>query len=158
MFTGSELAGDEESTPRDATVALGAGGTIMVKFSKADTYRLIIKRVQPFKSFEVSLVRSIIEEMGAIYATKLNMGYIKDMEAHVIQKAICNALSSNAGKTLHELLGQMESWSQRTYEGGKVMFGFIVSTKRAPQNTNKNLNISRFLKSDFSALLSDGQN
>ena len=28
MFTGSELAGDEESTPRDATVALGAGGTI----------------------------------------------------------------------------------------------------------------------------------
>lgn len=158
MFTGSEIVGSEDSTSRDAIVALGSGGTIMVKFIKADTYRLIIKRVQPFKSFEVSLVRSIIEEMGAIYSSNINSSYIKDVEPLVIQKAICKALSPTANKTLHELLSSMESWAQRTYEGNKTTFGFIVSTKKANAKSNSNLHITKFLKNDFSALLSDGVN
>ena len=92
MFTGSEISGSEESTPRDATVALGAGGVILVKFAKTDNYRLIIKRVQPFKGFEVSLIRCIVEEMGAIYSSNIGANYIKDMEPYVISKAICNAM------------------------------------------------------------------
>lgn len=158
LFTGSEIVGDEESSPRDALVALGTGGVILVKFSKADTYRLIIKRVQPFKSFEVSLVRSIVEELGAIYASSVGANYIKDMEPHVISKAVCNALSAGAGKTLHELVALLESWAQRTYEGNRTSFGFIVSAKRAPKGVNQNLHISSVLKTDFSALLSDGIN
>ena len=55
MFTGSEIIGEEESGPRDACVALGSGGTLLVKFSRNDTSRFIIKRVQPFKAFEVQL-------------------------------------------------------------------------------------------------------
>ena len=158
MFTGSEISGSEESTPRDATVALGAGGVILVKFAKTDNYRLIIKRVQPFKGFEVSLIRSIVEEMGAIYSSNIGANYIKDMEPYVISKAICNAISKSASKALHELISLLESWSQRTYEGNRTTFGFIVSSKRANRQTNSNLHISKFLKSDFSALLSDGIN
>lgn len=158
LFTGSEVVGSEVSSPRDAIVALGTGGVILVKFAKTDNYRLIIKRVQPFKSFEVSLVRSIVEEMGAIYSSSLGANYIKDMEPHVISKAICNALSAGAGKTLHELISLLESWSQRTYEGTRTSFGFIVSSKRVPKNVNPNLHISSVLKTDFSALISDGIN
>ena len=57
MFTGSEIIGEEESGPRDACVAHGANGTLLVKFNKNDTSRFVIKRVQPFKSFEIQLVR-----------------------------------------------------------------------------------------------------
>lgn len=158
IFTGSEIVGSEDSTPRDAVVALGSGGTVMVKFKKADNYRLVIKRVQPFKSFEISLIRSIIEEMSAIYHSTLGANYFKDLENLVIQKAVCKALSSTANKTINEILNQMESWSQRTYEGNKTSFGFIISNKKVNSNTNPNLHISQFIKRDFSALLSDGTN
>ena len=130
----------------------------MVKFSKTDDYRLVIRRVQPFKSFEISLVKNIIEEMSDIYSSGINQAYIKDMEAKVIQRAICNAISPTASKTINSILSSVESWGLRTYEGNKTTFGFIVSTKRAKASTNPNLKISHLLKSDFSALLSDGIN
>ncbi|MBQ7579111.1 MAG: hypothetical protein IJT25_01075 [Clostridia bacterium] len=130
----------------------------MVKFSKTDDYRLVIKRVQPFKSFEVSLVKSIVEEMSTIYSSGISQSYIKDLEAKVTQRAICNAISQTASKTINDILTSVESWGLRTYEGNKTTFGFIVSTKRAKASTNSNLKITHLLKSDFSALLSDGIN
>ena len=63
MFTGSEIIGEEESSPRDACVAQGSSGSLLVKFKRSDNYRLIIKRVQPFKTFEVSLVKSRVVRM-----------------------------------------------------------------------------------------------
>ena len=63
LFTGSEIIGEEESSPRDACVAQGSGGTVLIKFNKSDDYRYIIKRVQPFKHFEIAIIKSIIEEM-----------------------------------------------------------------------------------------------
>ena len=50
LFTGSEIVGEEPSSSRDACVAQGSGGTVLVKFRKADEYRYIVKRVQPFKN------------------------------------------------------------------------------------------------------------
>jgi len=158
MFTGSEIAGVEESSPRDAIVAQGLGGTVMVKFSKSDIYRVVIKRVQPFKAFEVNLIRNVIEEMAHIYALNMSADYINDMEPHIIEKAICRALTETANKTLHELLTYLENWGHRTYEGGHITFGFIISSNRAGTQTNSNLHINNMLKSDFAALLSDGIN
>ena len=158
MFTGSEIADVEESTARDAIVAQGLGGTIMVKFNKTDDYRLIIKRVQPFKAFEVNLVKTIIEEMGTIYALNLGADIVREMEAHVIEKGICRALTNTSNKTLHGLLRALENWGQRTYEGRRTSFGFIISSKRAGKQANPNLHFNNLLKSDFSALLSDGIN
>ena len=61
IFTGSEIVGEEESSPRDAVVAMGSSGSLLVKFKKTDETRLVIKRTQPFKNFEVNLVKSIID-------------------------------------------------------------------------------------------------
>ncbi|MBP3432090.1 MAG: hypothetical protein J6K39_04495, partial [Clostridia bacterium] len=66
LFTGSHLIGEEESTSRDLEVAFGRGNTILLKPSKLDDYRLILKRGQAFKSFEVNLIREIIHEINEI--------------------------------------------------------------------------------------------
>ncbi len=158
LFTGSEIVGEEESGPRDACVAQGAGGTILVKFNRADEKRFVIKRVQPFKSFEVSLVKSILEEMKDIFKAKLSNEFIKGLESQVTQKAICKALTKSASSTLNDLLNTVSSWGLRTYEGRKAKFGFIITSKKTPKNTNPNLHISHILKKDYSALLSDGIN
>lgn len=158
MFTGSEIAGEEESSPRDACVAQGAGGTLLVKFNRSDESRFIIKRVQPFKSFEVSLVRSIVEEMKDIFKANLSTEFIKGLEGQVTQKAICKALSKNASSTLNNLLNYVSAWGMRTYEGKKPQFGFIVTSKKTPKEANLNYHIDKILKKDYSALLSDGKN
>lgn len=49
MFTGSEIIGEEESTPRDACVAQGAGGALLVKFKRSDTYRFVINEFNHLK-------------------------------------------------------------------------------------------------------------
>lgn len=158
MFTGSEIIGEEESGPRDACVAQGSGGSLLVKFTNTDDYRFIIKRVQPFKSFEVSLVKSIIEEMKAIYSANLDERLVRSLESQITQRAICKALTKNAQKTLDEVLNMVVSWGQRTYEGNHASFGFVITSKRASKDTNPNMRIKSVLKKDFIALLSDGRN
>ena len=66
LFTGSFLAGETESSSRDLEVAQGKGNTILLKPTKADDYRIILKRGQAFKTFEVELIRSIIREINEI--------------------------------------------------------------------------------------------
>ena len=158
MFTGSEIVGEEESSPRDACVAQGSGGTLLIKFNRSDTSRFIIKRVQPFKSFEVSLVRSILEEMKTIFKANLSTEFIKGLEGQVAQNAICKALCNRASTTLNNLLNHVSAWSMRTYEGKKPQFGFIITGKKAPKEQNLNYHIDNILKQDYSALISDGKN
>jgi len=158
MFTGSDIVGEEESGPRDACVAQGSGGTLLVKFNRSDESRFIIKRVQPFKSFEVSLVKSIIEEMRSIFKAKVADEFIKGLESQVTQKAICRALTKNASSTLNNLLNYVSSWGLRTYEGRKPQFGFIITSKKSAKGTNRNLHMSHILKYNYSALLADGIN
>ena len=156
MFTGSEIMGEEESGPRDACVAQGAGGALLVKFDKEDDYRFVVKRVQPFKTFEISLVKSIIDEMQSIYRAGLETAYIHGLESSVIQRAICKALSPSAHRTLEKVLALVSNWGLRTYEGNKAKFGFIISNRKAPKDINPNMKIAQILKQDFIALLSDG--
>ncbi len=158
MFTGSEIVGEEESSNRDACVAQGNGGTLLVKFNRQDASRFIIKRVQPFKSFEISLVRSIIDEMSTLFKANLSEDFITGIESQVTQKAICSALTKNAHSTLNSLLTMVSSWGLRTYEGRKAKFGFIITNKKAPRPINPNTKIENVLKRDYSALLSDGIN
>lgn len=157
LFTGSEIAGEEESSSRDACVAQGSAGTILVKFKHSDNYRLIIKRVQPFKVFEVSLVRSIIEEIKKVYNPDVPFEFIKNIENFVVEKAICRALTEHY-TTLQTLISEISDWANRTYEGRKTQFGFILCSKRSGKSSNPNLHINKIMKSDFSALLSDGEN
>lgn len=158
MFTGSEIIGEEMSSPRDNIIAGADGGAVKVKFSREDNYRIIIKRAQPFKNFEMHLIRSIIEEMHKINDLNITDDYKKGLKNLIIEKAICKSLTNSSSKTLSALLTEMSYWSQRTYEGNQTELGFIVTNKKIGSKTNANLHISKFLQKDFSALLSDGQN
>ena len=158
LFTGSEIIGEEPSSSRDNCVAQGDAGSIKIKFSRNDTYRIIVKRAQPFKNFEVHLIKSIIDEMNKIYSIKAVEEYKLGIENMIIEKAICKSLTNTASKTLGLLLNEMTYWSQRTYEGRRMSFGCIVTRKKAGTKTNPNLHISKFIEKDFSALLTDGKN
>lgn len=158
MFTGSEIVGEEESGPRDACVAQGSAGSLLVKFDRSDDYRFVIRRVQPFKSFEISLVKSIIDEMHHIFKANLDKEYMHGIESQVAQHSICKALTTKARDTLDHLLTAVTQWSLRTYEGNKATFGFIINGKKAPKGTSLNMHIDHILKRDYIALLSDGQN
>ena len=72
LFTGSYLAGEIESSSRDMEVALGKSNSILLKPTKLDDYRIVIKRGQAFKSFEVNLIRSIIRVLNEIADLKIS--------------------------------------------------------------------------------------
>ena len=156
LFTGSEIVDEESSSPRDACVALGASGTILIKFKKDDDYRLVLKRVQPFKHFEISIIKSIIDEMSKIYSNRVAREYRRQIEHIIIEKAICKSITANHD-TLQSILASLGRWGMRTYEGTHTSFGIILTNKKADE-TNENLSINNFLNKDFSALLSDGIN
>ena len=158
MFTGSSIIDEEESSTRDNIVAQGDSGAVKVKFSREDNYRIIIKRAQPFKTFEMHLIRSIIEEMHKINDLNITDDYKKGLKNLIIEKAICKSLTNSSSKTLSALLNEISYWGQRTYEGKPTALGFIVTNKKMGSKTNQSLHISKFLQKDFSALLTDGQN
>jgi hypothetical protein len=158
MFTGSEIVGEEESSTRDNIIAQGEGGAIKVKFARTDNYRIIIKRAQPFKSLEINLIKSIIEESQKIDDLNIKEEYKKGLKNLVIEKSICRSLSNSCAKTLGIILSEMNYWSQRTYEGKRTTLGCIVNNKKIGSKTNQNLHVSKLFEKDFTALLSDGRN
>ena len=157
MFTGSEIIGEEESSTRDNIVAQSDSGGVKVKFSREDNYRVIIKRAQPFKMFEMQLIRSIIDEMHKVNNLSITEDYKSGLKNLIIEKAICRCLTNSSSKTLSLMLNELTHWGQRTYEGKATSLGFIVTNKKMGVKTNQNLHISKFLKKDFSALLTDGE-
>ena len=158
MFTGSEIVGEEPSTLRDNIIAQGEYGSIKVKFDRADDYRIIIKRAQPFKNLEMNLIKSIIEESQKLNDLDIKDEYKKGLKNLIIEKAICKSLSNSCAKTLGIILSEMNYWSQRTYEGNRTSLGCLVSSKKIGGKVNQNLHVSRLLEKDFTALLSDGHN
>lgn len=158
IFTGSEIDGEEPSSPRDALVAQGAGGAILVKFRKTDDYRIVIKRLQPFKIFEINLIKSILSELLMLYNQELSDEYYYTLQEFVIEKAVCRSISEASYQTLLDIFAELVTWGRRTYEGQRTRFGFLVSNKKAPKGVNPNQHVKSFLGEDFAALISDGKN
>ena len=96
IFTGSYIEGEIPSSPRDSLVAQGKGGRILVKVNKEDDYRIAIKKIQPFKAFEVSLVKSIISELIEIKSDNISDAYFSVLQKHIIEKAICKSVSETS--------------------------------------------------------------
>ena len=145
MFTGSEIIGEETSSNRDNCVAQGDGGSIKIKFSRSDPYRIIVKRAQPFKNFEIHLVKSIIEEMSKVISIRTREDYIKGLENLIIEKAICKSLTNSTSNTLGLLLNMLAYWGQRTYEGKHMSLGFVVTKKKRTFQFERSLLIRRYL-------------
>ncbi|MEG1751536.1 MAG: hypothetical protein RR140_00975 [Clostridia bacterium] len=158
LFTGSSIIGEGVSTSRDSEVAQGSNGTVLVKAHKTDEYRFIIRRSQPFKTADVSLLRTIIAELVKI--SELNLterGYVQSLQSTAIEKAVCQAVSENNSETILGVINSLSHWANRTYEGNHLNFGIIVNESEESPIPNFNLSYVKMLESDFFALLSDGK-
>ena len=128
IFTGSEIVDEEPSTTRDTIVAMGTGGTLLVKLHKTDEYRLVIKKLQPFKHFEINLVKTIITELLFVYTnSQIQESYLPVLQNHIVEKAICKSMNDFSYETMFSIISELTKWSNRTYEGQRALFGFLVS-------------------------------
>lgn len=158
LFTGSFLAGEEPSTQRDSEVAYGKQNTLLVKPSKNDEYRLIIKRGRAFQQFEMNLLRYALKQLNDIEEMNIeDASYEKVLQLKAIEKAICQSLSMSAAEAMLGIITELEIWSNRTYEGRRPTFGIIINQTDLPED-EKTIHYSHVLNKDFVALLSDGKN
>ncbi len=156
LFTGSYLAGETESSPRDQEVALGTSNSVLLKPNKSDEYRLILKRGQAFKSFEVNLIRLIIDELNELTTLGIqDKTYLKKLYGLVIEKAIIESITDTGGDTILGIISGLEKWAARTYEGSTVKLGILVNLGINADPVNQ-VNYSDIITSDFFALFTDG--
>lgn len=71
-----------------------------------------------------------------------------------IQNGICSWLLDGSS-AMEQLLDQLETWAVQTYEGNKVTFGFVIDPQDKTPPRISGEDWLTFLKSDFSALLTD---
>ena len=155
LFTGAQIVGEEISSGRDSEVAQGANGAMLLKPNKQDEYRLIIKRNQPFKNKDISLVKFIMTELMLVDEYEAFDGaYKKNLQSLAIEKAICKSLSEESSDVLLELVEELTKWAERTYEGRNLTFGIVVNEQ---VESRSGLHFTDFIANDFMALLSDGK-
>ncbi len=156
LFTGSFLAGEMESSARDLEVALGKGNTILLKPTKMDDYRLILRRGQAFKSFEVELVRSIVREINTI--SEMNISdkmYLNHLYSLAIEKSLIESITDSGSDTILGVISGLERWATRTYEGSTVKSGILVNLSATSDSVNQ-ASYRNIINKDFFALFSDG--
>ena len=156
LFTGSFIAGETESSSRDLEVALGKGNSVLLKPSKADEYRLILKRGQPFKSFEVSLIKTILEEIAILSEAGLeNTVYLQKLQNTIIEKALIDSITTDsASQTIIGVISCLERWATRTYEGENVSMGVFVNLSALADDAS--VNFADIMDSDFFVRITDG--
>jgi len=159
LFTGSSIAGEEISTSRDSEVALGKGGTILIKPSRNEEYRLVLKRGISFKSADVVLIKSIIQEINSVSQISellIDKGYIERLNLTAIEKAICESVSEVASDALLGIVTMLDSYSTRTYEGKPISFGVILNEIQEVENRIPNRFFKNMFNYDFFTVLSNG--
>lgn len=159
LFTGSYINGEEESSSRDSEVAYGKKNSLLIKPSKADEYRLILSRGQPFKPFEVNLLKSIFNEINKI--SELSMddeSYVSVLQENAIEKSLCESISEpESANTLFGIINEVEKWAARTYEGNKIAIGMIINLAAEISEESEKIGYEEIMASDFFALISDGK-
>ena len=157
LFTGSFIDGEEESSTRDSEVAFGKRNSLLIKPSKLDEYRLILKRGQPFQNFEVNLLRSILNEIDKISALGLDdESYVSVLQNNAIEKSICASISdSETAIIMFGIITELEKWAARTYEGKKIAIGIIINTSIDTSEQPETISYSDIMAKDYFALLSD---
>lgn len=158
LFTGAYLAGEMESSSRDLEVALGKGNSVLLKPTKMDDYRIILKRGQAFKSFEVNIMRSIIRVLNDISELGIqDKMYLSKLQSIAIERALIESLTDTGSETILGIIGELEKWSTRTYEGQSVSLGILVNLASVADSHNP-VYYNNVLDSDFFALFTDAIN
>ncbi len=159
LFTGSYISGEEVSSSRDNEVAYGKHNSLLIKPNKTEEYRLVLRRGQPFKTFELNLLKAIVSEMNDI--AELNISddnYVKKLQAYAIEKAICSSIcEDDISSTLIGVVNELSKWASRTYEGKKVTLGLIINETSSVGGGEGALHYNEIFSKDFFSLLSDGK-
>ena len=160
LFTGSYIDGEEESSPRDSEVAIGKKNSLLIKPSKQDEYRLVLKRGQAFQNFEIALLKSIISEINTISGLNLqDANYVSNLQSHAIEKSICRSLCDQE-ETVSVMLGilsELEMWASRTYEGKKISICTVLNLSLDLSKEEGCVFYTDVMNKDFYALLTDGE-
>ena len=160
LFTGSYLEGEEESSARDSEVALGKKNSLLLKPSKQDEYRLVLKRGQAFQPFEIELIKSILSELNTISQLNLqDLNYVSILQSHAIEKSICRSLCEQE-ETVSVMLGilsELEKLATRTYEGKRISICSIINQSLDLTSQDNNIYYSDVMPKDFFLLLTDGE-
>ena len=140
-------------------MAYGKQNSLLIKADKADEYRLVLKRGQPFKSFELNLMKAILSEINFISSLKLSdENYIQTLQFHAIEKSICLSIADEeSATTMLGMINELVKWSSRTYEGRRVAIGIVINQSTSLAETQENIGYSDFMDREFFALLSDGK-
>ncbi len=158
LFTGSYVAGEMESSSRDLEVALGKGNSILLKPSKTDDYRIVLKRGQAFKSFELTLIRSIIQSINDVAEFGIDDKiYIEKLQRIALERALIESLTETGSDTVLGIINGLGKWSTRTYEGQAVTLGILVNLGVVADSPNP-VSYNEILNNDFFALFTDAKN
>ncbi len=160
LFTGSFIDGEEPSSLRDNEVAYGKKNSLLLKPTKSDEYRIILKRGQPFQVFEVDLLKSIIAEINKIAVIQLeDDSYLSVLQENAIEKSICQSIcEQETANCMFAIINGIEKWAARTYEGRKVDIGIILNLSIDISGQDDVLSFNEIMNKDFFALLTDGVN
>jgi len=159
LFTGSFIDGEEESSTRDSEVAFGKKNSLLIKPSKTDEYRLVLKRGQPFQTFEVNLLKAILAELNNISQLEFaDDSYISVLQENAIEKSICKSICDNEETvtSMFGIINELEKWAARTYEGKKTAIGIIINLAVDISEQAEVLKYHDVINKEFFALLSDG--
>ena len=156
LFTGSYLAGEIESSSRDLEVALGKSNSILLKPSKTDNYRLVLKRGQAFKTFEVNLIKSILNELNYIAELQISDSIYKNqLKEMAIEKALVESITAEGADTILGILRGMELWATKTYEGEDLGFGVLINLAASSEDKT-GVRYNKILNNDYFSLFTDG--
>ena len=160
LFTGSYIDGEEESSSRDSEVAIGKKNSLLIKPSKQDEYRLVLKRGQAFQNFEMALLRSILSEINTISELNLqDSNYVANLQSHAIEKSICRSLcdQEDTVSVMLGILSELDMWSSRTYEGKKISICTVLNLSMDLSQEEGSIYYTDVMNKDFYALLTDGE-
>jgi hypothetical protein len=160
LISGAELEGTTvSSNARDSLVALADPCTIHFKAERADPYRLVLRRSQPFAPVRVGAVTEsdVVEAFVKVVKAMqhgLTTWYKADLRAtfprRVVAKALCK--SKTEEESVLAAMDQMTAWSGQQYEGKAIAaaIGFL------PDGGGGGVSFSDMCRERFSAVLSNG--
>jgi hypothetical protein len=135
LISGAWLApGEQRSTARSSRAAFAGPCTIEFKADRGDTYRLALKRSQPFERksgqalSEIHVVRAFVEVIKGM-KHGLDSWYSADLRAtfprRIVARALCNDKTQE--EAVLAAIDQMSLWAGQQYEGKPIpaAIGFV---------------------------------
>jgi hypothetical protein len=158
LFSGAVILPDSKVSRGGNCVAFIDPCTIEFKISTSDSYRLRMRRSQPFAQqssggvTEKTVVDAFVRVLREI-APGLEKNYGDDLLSTFQRRVVAKAATdSDEDKILLQAIDQLALWATRQYEGHPIVsaIGFV------PELTNPLVTFRDVCRTDFGAVLSNG--